>query len=154
MRELCERFTYQSQIITSSGGNESKVEEAISSEIQHRFPFIPVAQLRSSLQVRLKEAVQATAASSYGSENQEDDEEQVPSGDYSTAVRDIVPCRRRRHRVAYPCQAIIRTPVGEVRCSVSKFRTIRSAHTEADGAGGTLNKELERETSFIFVPSW
>jgi hypothetical protein len=123
MSELCERFAYQSQIITSSGDNESEVEEAFSSEIQRRFPFVPVAQLRSSLKVQLKEAVQATAASSYGNENQEDDEEQVPPGDHSTDVREIVPYHRRRRRVACPGQTIIRTPLKEIRCSTPNFRS-------------------------------
>jgi hypothetical protein len=27
-------------------------------------------------------------------------------------------------------------------------------HAEAAGVSGTWNKELERETSFIFIPSW
>jgi hypothetical protein len=127
---------------------------AFSSEIQRRFPFIPVAQLRSSLKVQLKEAVQVTAASSYGSENQEENEQQVPPVDHSIDVGDIVPYRRRRRRVAYPSQTIIRTPLGEIRCSVSNFRILRSVHTEDNGVSGPLNKELDRETSFIFVPSW
>jgi hypothetical protein len=154
MSELCERFAYQSQIFTLSSDNETEVEQAFSSEIQRRFPFIPMAQRRSSLTVPLKEAVQAPAASSYGNETQEEDEQQAPPDDHSINVGDIVPYRRRRHRVAYPSQTIIRTPLGEIRCSVSNFRTIRPVRTEADDVSGTLNKELERETSFIFVPSW
>jgi hypothetical protein len=101
MSELCERFAYQSQIITSSGDNESEIEEAFSSEIQRRFPFIPVAKFRSLLQVQLKEAVQATMASSQGNETQKEDEQQVEPVDHSINVGDIVPYRRRRHRVEY-----------------------------------------------------
>jgi hypothetical protein len=69
-------------------------------------------------------------ASSQGSETQEEDEQQVPSVDHSINVGDIVPYRRRRPLVAYPSQTIIRTPLGEVRCSVSNFCTVRSLRTK------------------------
>jgi hypothetical protein len=154
MGELCERFTYKSQITASSGDNELGVEEAFSSEIQHRFPFLPVAQLRSSIQVQLKEAVQATMTSSRGNKTQDENEQQVPSVNHSINVGDIVPYRCRRHLVAYPSQTIIRTPLGEVRCSVSNFRTIRALCTEVDEVSDTSGKNLDIETSFSFVPSW
>lgn len=124
MSKLCERFAYQSQTITSSGDNDSEIEGAFSSEIQRRFPFIPVAKFRSSLQVQFEEAVpavQATMASPQGKETQEKNEQQGPSVDHSIDVGDIVPSRRRRHRVTYPSQTIIRTPLGEIRCSFQAF---------------------------------
>ncbi|KUJ24120.1 uncharacterized protein LY89DRAFT_12819 [Mollisia scopiformis] len=153
LAELCEKLTYSSSTVTPSLiGRESVIPSDVSTEIHHAASIWGNRTLQSGLETQLTQVVQNTFNNVMVEHGQENVVLPFGTGDHLSPRLGQFQERRGR-RIVNSSNRVTRTPLGEMRCTVSTYRLDQDT-TDLELEEVDSEENLEIETTFSLVPSW